>query len=51
MGLLEDAEPLYRRGLEARERTLGAEHPDTLVLAKNLALCLKARCQLKDINS
>ena len=34
MGLLKDAEPLYRRALEASERTLGAEHPDTLVLPK-----------------
>jgi hypothetical protein len=29
-GRLAEAEPLYRRALEARERTLGAEHMDTL---------------------
>ena len=29
-GQLKDAEALHRRALEARERTLGAEHPDTL---------------------
>ena len=40
MGLLKDAEPLFRRALEAQERTLGAEHPDTLVSVNNLALCL-----------
>jgi tetratricopeptide (TPR) repeat protein len=35
------AEPLYRRALEARERTLGKEHPDTLMTVHNLALLLK----------
>ena len=30
------------------ERTLGAEHPDTLVSVHNLATCLQARGQLKD---
>jgi tetratricopeptide (TPR) repeat protein len=28
---------LYRRALEARERVLGAEHPDTLTSVNNLA--------------
>ena len=48
MGLLKDAEPLYRRALEARERTLGAEHPNTLVSVNNLADCLHAMGLLKD---
>ena len=39
---------LHRRTLEARERTLGAEHPSTLVSVHNLATCLQARGQLKD---
>ena len=42
MGLLKDAEPLYRRALEAQERTLGAEHLHTLVSINNLAGCLQA---------
>ena len=30
------------------ERTLGADHPDTLASVNNLANCFKARGQLKD---
>ena len=45
---LKDAEPLYRRALEGRERTLGAEHPDTLASVKNLAGCFQAMGLLKD---
>ena len=48
MGQLKDAEVLYRRALEAQERTLGAEHPDTLASVNNLAVCLRAMGQLKD---
>jgi hypothetical protein len=51
MGQLKDAEALYRRDLEASERTLGAEHPSTLGSVNNLAICLKARGQLKDAKS
>ncbi len=36
-GRLGEAEPLYKRALEARERTLGREHPDTLRSVNNLA--------------
>ena len=36
-GRYEEAEPLFRRGLEARERTLGKDHPDTLSSVDNLA--------------
>jgi len=39
-GHFEGAEPLYRRGLEVRERVLGKEHPDTLTSVNNLALLL-----------
>ena len=35
------AEPLYRRALEARERVLGPEHPDTLVSVNSLAFLLE----------
>jgi hypothetical protein len=48
---MKDAEALNRRALEAQERTLGAEHPDTLASANNLAICFKARGQLKDTKS
>ena len=48
MGQLKDAEVLHMRALEAQERTLGAEHPSTLVSVKNLALCLSEIGQLKD---
>ena len=34
--------PLFRRGLESRERVLGSEHPDTLSSVDDLAVCLSA---------
>ena len=37
-GQLEEAAPLFRRDLEASERTLGADHPDTLASVGNLPL-------------
>ena len=37
------AEPLYRRGLDIRERALGPDHPDTAASLNNLALLLKAK--------
>lgn len=39
-GDLATAASHFRRALEARERTLGPEHPDTLTCLNNLALCL-----------
>ena len=39
---------MLQESLEARERTLGAEHPDTLGSVNNLAECLEAMGQLKD---
>lgn len=36
------AEPLYRRSLEVNEKTLGPEHPSTIIIRKNYALCLEA---------
>jgi hypothetical protein len=40
------AEPLYRRALEARERTPGSEHPVTLTSVNNLAALLRAKGDL-----
>ena len=34
--------------MEARERTLGAEHLDTLASVNNLTACLRAMGMLKD---
>eukprot|EP00435_Cladocopium_sp_Y103_P070035 s255_g34.t1 len=48
MGMLKDAEPLYRRAVDAKERTLGAEHPSTLVSVNNLASCLQDMGRLRD---
>jgi tetratricopeptide (TPR) repeat protein len=42
-GDLDAAELLYRRALQARERKLGPEHPDTLVSVNNLAAFLYAK--------
>ena len=39
-GYFPDSKILLSEVLEDRERTLGAEHPDTLVSVNNLALCL-----------
>ena len=38
-----DAEPLYRRVLDAQERTFGREHPNTLTSVNNLANLYRAR--------
>jgi hypothetical protein len=42
-----EAEPLYRRALEASERTLGREHPDTLTSANNLAAQHRRACRAR----
>ncbi|RYD25193.1 MAG: tetratricopeptide repeat protein, partial [Verrucomicrobiaceae bacterium] len=38
-----EAEPFFQRGLEASERVLGPEHPDTLTSLSNLAALLHAK--------
>ena len=47
-GYFADSKILLSDVLEARERTLGAEHPDTLVSVNNLAECLRAMGLQKD---
>ena len=47
-GYLPDSKILLSDVLEARQRTLGAEHPDTLVSINNLASCLRAMGLLKN---
>ena len=37
-GRYEEAEPLYKRALEIRERVLGPDHPDTATSLNNLAI-------------
>ncbi|GFO74223.1 hypothetical protein BPLS_P0766 [Bathymodiolus platifrons methanotrophic gill symbiont] len=37
-GLYEQAEPLYQRTLEIREKAFGAEHPNVAASLNNLAL-------------
>jgi hypothetical protein len=41
-GKLSEAEPLFLEALEARRRTLGAEHPDTLASINSMATLLQA---------
>jgi Tetratricopeptide repeat len=43
MGRDGEAEPLYKRALEARERILGPEHRRTLASANNLAEFYRVR--------
>ena len=47
-GYFPESKILLTNVLEALERTLGAEHPDTLGSVNNLALCLSEMGQLKD---
>ena len=47
-GYFPESKILLTDVLEARERTLGAEHPDTLGSVNNLATCLRKIGQLKD---
>eukprot|EP00808_Paulinella_micropora_P014366 g1766.t1 len=42
------AEPLYRRALQGREKTLGAGHPDTLISVNNLGVFLKQQGKLAE---
>jgi hypothetical protein len=34
---MREAEPLYRKALEIRERALGPDHPDTVTVRQKLA--------------
>eukprot|EP00435_Cladocopium_sp_Y103_P067321 s1251_g29.t2 len=47
-GYFAESKILLTDVLKAQERTLGAEHPSTLVSVNNLAGCLRAMGQLKD---
>ena len=47
-GKLEEAETLSRRALEGRERVLGVNHPDTLILVGNLGSLLEAQGKLEE---
>lgn len=38
-----EAEPLYQRVVQHRERTLGLEHPSTAISLNNLASVLQAQ--------
>ncbi|KAF3002783.1 hypothetical protein E8E15_001031, partial [Penicillium rubens] len=42
-GVYEEAEAMHRRALEAREKVLGREHPDTLTSVSNLGLVLSSQ--------
>ena len=47
-GKLAEAEPLFRRALEGRERLLGAQHLDTLICVGRLASLLHAQGELAE---
>jgi tetratricopeptide (TPR) repeat protein len=42
-GEYQEAEPVYRKGLEIRQRMLGEEHPDTATSYNNVAMNLNAQ--------
>ena len=42
MGRYAEAEPLYRRSLEIREKQLGPDHPDVATSLNNLAVLYQA---------
>jgi hypothetical protein len=41
-GKYDEAETMYRETLAARQRVLGSEHPETLMTANNLAVCVRS---------
>ena len=47
-GRLGEAEVVYRRALEGRERVLGADHPSTLISVNNLGELLYAQGKLEE---
>ena len=47
-GKLEEAEVLYRRSLEGRERVLGVDHPNTLTSVNNLGVLLEDQGKLEE---
>ncbi len=47
-GKLAEAEPFYRRTLEAQQQTLGADHAGTLTAVSNLTIVLKGQGKLAD---
>ena len=50
-GKLEEAEVLYRRDLEGRERVLGLDHPSTLTSVINLGSLLYKQGKLEEAES
>src|SRR5262249_53900983 len=48
MGRLAEAETLFRRSLEIREKTLGPDHPDVAIGLNNLAELYRAQGRLPD---
>ena len=48
MGRYADAEPLYRRSLEIREKQLGRDHPDVAQTLNNLANLYSVMCRYSD---
>jgi tetratricopeptide (TPR) repeat protein len=47
-GKYEEAEAMHRQALEAREKVLGREHPDTLTSVNSLAYLLAKLCDYKE---
>jgi Tetratricopeptide repeat len=43
-GKYEEAEMIYRQILALREKVLGREHPDTVLIRRALDGCLESRC-------
>ena len=47
-GKLDEAKAMYERALAGKERTLGADHPDTLMTVNNLAIVLEQQGKLDE---
>ena len=47
-GAFNEANLVYRRALEGRERTLGRDHPTTLCAVNNLGMLLQAQGKLAE---
>ncbi|MDB9823466.1 tetratricopeptide repeat protein, partial [Deltaproteobacteria bacterium] len=47
-GKFAEAEPLYKRSLEIREKALGPDHPDVATVLENLAKCFSGMGKLDE---
>jgi len=45
-----DADPLHQRAVAIAQKSLGPQHPDTILYTKNLIACYRAQNKNKEAN-